>query len=142
MTKISYTNFIAVYLIDDVLASLDAHVSKHIIKHCILGVLKEKTRIVATENQTLFYYSNQILRIENGTVSTSDFALGSFESENMESWSSSSGEMGSPISFELCTDDFTPNESLTHDVRSNFSRVYQPNKSMEIDIQRNSLEIL
>lgn len=72
--------FISVYLIDDVLASLDAHVAKHIVKHCILDLLKNRTRIVVTENQTLFYYSNQILHIEGGTVSTSDFALGSFES--------------------------------------------------------------
>lgn len=103
-------------MIDDVLASIDAHVSKHIVKHCILGLLKDKTRIIATENQTLFYYSNQILHIDNGTVSTSDFALGSFESENVESSSTSSDEMGSPISFELPTDDFTQTESAAYDV--------------------------
>lgn len=50
-------------------------------KHCILGILKDRTRIIVTENRTLFYYSNQILRVENGVVTTSDFALGSFESE-------------------------------------------------------------
>lgn len=107
---------ISVYLIDDVLASLDAHVAKHIVKYCILGLLKEKTRILVTENQTLFYYSNQILHIENGVVTTSDFALGSFESENIESSSTSSDELNSPISFELNTEDFARNESSTFDV--------------------------
>lgn len=71
----------AVYLIDDVLAALDAHVANHIIKHCILGLLKERTRIIVTENRTLYYYANQILHVENGIVSQSDFALGSFDSD-------------------------------------------------------------
>lgn len=51
---------ISVYLLDDVLASLDAHVSRHIIKHCILGLLRKKTRIVVTQNSVLFYYANQV----------------------------------------------------------------------------------
>lgn len=72
----------AVYLIDDVLAALDAHVANHIVKHCILGLLKDRTRIIVTENRTLYYYANQILHVENGTVSQSDFALGSFESDD------------------------------------------------------------
>lgn len=56
--------------------------ANHIVKHCILGLLKERTRIIVTENRTLYYYANQILHIENGTVSQSDFALGSFESDD------------------------------------------------------------
>lgn len=48
------------YLLDDILASLDAHVSRHIVKYCILGLLKEKTRIVVTRSVTLFYNSNQV----------------------------------------------------------------------------------
>lgn len=105
------TNFISivfflVYLIDDVLASLDAHVSKHIVKFCILDLLKDRTRIVVTENRSLFYYSNQILHIEKGKVTTSDYALGSFESDHLESTSSSSDEgLTTPISFELNSDD-------------------------------------
>lgn len=98
---------LSVYLIDDVLASLDAHVSKHIVKHCILDLLKDRTRIIVTENRTLFYYSNQILHVERGLVSTSDFALGSFESGHLDSTSSttSEDELNSPISFELSGDE-------------------------------------
>lgn len=88
------------------LASLDAHVSKHIVKYCILDLLKNRTRIIVTENRTLFYYSNQILHIEQGAVTTSDFALGSFESGNLESESSSSSdELNTQINFELSGDD-------------------------------------
>lgn len=107
---------ISVYLIDDVLAALDAHVAKHIVKHCILGILRDKSRVVVTENRTLFYYSNQILHVENGSVTTSDYALGSFESGNIDSSSSSSDEMNSPISFELSTDEFSRNENSSFDV--------------------------
>lgn len=55
--------------------------ASHIIKHCILGLLKDRTRLVVTENRTLYYYANQILHVENGGVSQSDHALGSFESD-------------------------------------------------------------
>lgn len=105
--------FFSVYLIDDVLASLDAHVSKHIVKHCILDLLKDRTRIVVTENRTLYYYSNQILHVEKGMISTSDYSLGSFESGHLESTSSSSeDELNTPISFELNSDDsFIPDKS-------------------------------
>lgn len=48
--------------------------------HCILGLLKDRTRIIVTENRTLYYYANQILHVENGIVSQSDLAQGSFES--------------------------------------------------------------
>lgn len=102
---LNYQTF-SVYLIDDVLASLDAHVAKHIVKHCILELLKDRTRILVTENRTLFYYSNQILHVEAGRVTTSDYALGSIESDNFESSeSASSDELHTPVSFELNNDD-------------------------------------
>lgn len=85
-------------MIDDVLAALDAHVANHIVKHCILGFLKDKTRIVATSNRMLFFYANQILHVENGVVSQSDYALGSFESDYEEE---SIEDLSQPFSFEL-----------------------------------------
>lgn len=96
--------FVLVILIDDVLASLDAHVSKHIIRHCILGILSGRTRIIVTENRTLFYYSNQILRVDGGVVSVSDFSLGSFESD-IATESASSDEFSSPVNLELSNEE-------------------------------------
>lgn len=118
MQKLFTSFYFPVYLIDDVLASLDAHVSKHIVKHCILNLLKDRTRIIVTENRTLFYYSNQILHVERGSVSTSDFSLGSFESGHLESTSStvSDDEMNSPISFELSSDETIGPDKTTFDV--------------------------
>lgn len=103
------------------LASLDAHVSKHIVKYCILDLLKNRTRIIVTENRTLFYYSNQILHVEQGAVTTSDFALGSFESGNFESESSSSSEeLNTPINFELSGEDNIRPEKSIFQVSCNY----------------------
>lgn len=44
-------------------------------------MLKERTRLIVTENRTLYFYANQILHAQNGTISPSEFALGSFESD-------------------------------------------------------------
>lgn len=108
---LNFRSLLSVYLIDDVLASLDAHVAKHIVKNCILGLLKDKTRIVVTENRTLFYYSNQILHVENGAITTSDHALGSFESDYADT-ESSDDELNTPISFELSNQDNQTETSL------------------------------
>uniref|UniRef100_A0A1A9WKS6 ABC-type xenobiotic transporter n=1 Tax=Glossina brevipalpis TaxID=37001 RepID=A0A1A9WKS6_9MUSC len=64
---------LSVYIFDDILASLDSHVAHHIVKHCLLGLLKDKTRIIVTRNVTLFYYAHQILNIENGKITPSDY---------------------------------------------------------------------
>ena len=34
------------YLLDDPIAAVDAHVAKHLYKNCIMGLLKNKTRFV------------------------------------------------------------------------------------------------
>ncbi|XP_055387213.1 ATP-binding cassette sub-family C member 10 [Condylostylus longicornis] len=69
----------SIYLLDDILSSVDAHVANHIIKYCILGLLKHKTRIVITENSTLFLHANQILKMDNGELRKSDLMSDSFE---------------------------------------------------------------
>lgn len=61
-----------IYLLDDVLSSVDAHVAAHIIKYCILGLLEKKTRIIVTENKTILNRADQIFHIENGFVTKTD----------------------------------------------------------------------
>lgn len=73
---------LVVYLLDDILSALDTHVTTHIVKHCILGLLKNKTRIVVTENKCLYFHADQILHVENGTVTQSEYeSRGSFDSD-------------------------------------------------------------
>ena len=37
-----------VYLLDDVLSAVDAHVGEHIFKHCVRGMLKDKAVVMVT----------------------------------------------------------------------------------------------
>ncbi|KAH8376592.1 hypothetical protein KR093_000185, partial [Drosophila rubida] len=68
-----------VYLLDDVLSALDAHVANHIIRHCLLGLLKHKTRIVVTRSTQLFFHANQILHVKDGKLSPSDYMTESID---------------------------------------------------------------
>ncbi|KAH8412794.1 hypothetical protein KR009_005755, partial [Drosophila setifemur] len=68
-----------VYLLDDVLSSLDAHVARHIIKHCILRLLKNKTRIVVTRSIQLFFHANQILQMRDGQLLPSEYMTQSID---------------------------------------------------------------
>ncbi|XP_039502253.1 ATP-binding cassette sub-family C member 10 [Drosophila santomea] len=68
-----------VYLLDDVLSSLDAHVARHIIKHCILRLLKHKTRIVVTRSIQLFFHANQILQVKDGQLLPSEYMTQSID---------------------------------------------------------------
>lgn len=61
-----------VYILDDFLSALDAHVAAYIVKHCIFGYLSKKTRIIVTHNKTLLEHANQVIHIENGIVSCID----------------------------------------------------------------------
>ncbi|EDS42543.1 multidrug resistance-associated protein [Culex quinquefasciatus] len=61
-----------IYLLDDILSALDAHVASHIVRHCIFGLLRDKTRIIVTQHPMVLNQANQILHVENGKVSQSD----------------------------------------------------------------------
>ncbi|XP_058815016.1 ATP-binding cassette sub-family C member 10 [Topomyia yanbarensis] len=61
-----------IYLLDDILSALDAHVASHIVRYCIFGLLKDKTRIIVTQHPLVLNRANQILYIEGGVVSQSD----------------------------------------------------------------------
>lgn len=63
---------ISVYLLDDVLSAVDTHVAKHIIKHCLLDLIKQATRIIITEDRTLTYHACQVLHVADGTVRPSE----------------------------------------------------------------------
>ena len=45
------------YLLDDPLAAVDAHVASHIYTQCIMGLLKHKTRILCTHHYRLDTHS-------------------------------------------------------------------------------------
>ncbi|KAJ2536595.1 Multidrug resistance-associated protein 1 [Coemansia sp. RSA 1935] len=59
-----------IYLLDDPLSAVDAHVKRHIMEHVILdsGMLGGKLRIVSTHTKQLLPFSNQVVTVDNNTV--------------------------------------------------------------------------
>lgn len=56
------------YLLDDLIAAVDVNVAKHIFQHCIMGLLKTKTRIFCTHHIQYLIHADRIVRMENGTI--------------------------------------------------------------------------
>ncbi|XP_044748946.1 ATP-binding cassette sub-family C member 10 [Coccinella septempunctata] len=58
----------SVYLLDDVLSAVDVKVARHIFQHCIMKMLKDKTRILCTHLVDYLVYADRIILMENGAV--------------------------------------------------------------------------
>ncbi|KAG5450317.1 Multidrug resistance-associated protein 7 [Clonorchis sinensis] len=63
-----------IYLLDDPLAALDVHVGEHVVKHCLLGLLADRIRVV-TSHQTIWLTpedghspADVILELQNGQI--------------------------------------------------------------------------
>ncbi|XP_035794196.1 multidrug resistance-associated protein 7-like [Anopheles albimanus] len=71
-----------IYLLDDILSALDAHVARHIVRYCIFGLLKNKTRIMITAHPMVLSRATQTLHVESGKITQSDVnSVGSMLSE-------------------------------------------------------------
>lgn len=63
-----------VILLDDVLSAVDARVGKHIMKNCFLGLLKDRTRILATHQLSLIGSADRVVFLNgDGTISVGTF---------------------------------------------------------------------
>lgn len=58
------------YLLDDPLSAVDAHVGRHLFDSCICGILKGRTRVLVTHQTHFLSDSNvsQILVVEDGEI--------------------------------------------------------------------------
>ncbi|XP_074945349.1 ATP-binding cassette sub-family C member 10 isoform X7 [Phalacrocorax aristotelis] len=56
------------YLLDDPLAAVDADVANHLMRKCILGVLKHKTRILCTHRTEFLEKADALLLVDNGRI--------------------------------------------------------------------------
>ena len=60
------------YLLDDPLSAVDAHVGKHLFEnvlHSKTGLLKNKTRVIATNSLNILQYVDQIIILDEGVIS-------------------------------------------------------------------------
>lgn len=53
-----------IYLLDDLLACLDAHVANAVIEKCIFGLLAQKTRLIVTSNRSVIRRADQLFQCE------------------------------------------------------------------------------
>lgn len=65
-----------IILLDDVLSAVDSKVGKHIIDECVLGILKDKTRILATHQLSLIGSANRVMYFN----SDNSISIGTMES--------------------------------------------------------------
>lgn len=64
-----------IILLDDVLSAVDAHVGKFILEECICGLLKGKTRILATHQLSMIEHADRIVFLD----STGSVTIGTLE---------------------------------------------------------------
>ena len=57
-----------IYIMDDPISALDAHVGKNIMHNCIIGYLKGKTRILATHALQYTCFADRIYYMKNGEI--------------------------------------------------------------------------
>ncbi|XP_069117983.1 ATP-binding cassette sub-family C member 10-like [Argopecten irradians] len=58
-----------VYLLDDPLAAVDAHVAQHMYDKCIMGLLKNKTRILCTHHTSFLGEADLVIVMDDGVIS-------------------------------------------------------------------------
>lgn len=57
-----------IYLLDDILATLDLKVANYIFQSVILGLLKEKTRILCTHQTQYLIHANLVVQMSRGRI--------------------------------------------------------------------------
>ena len=57
-----------IYLLDDPLSALDFNVGRHIFSHCIMGLLGEKTRLIASHHEQLMREADDVIVLLKGEM--------------------------------------------------------------------------
>ncbi|XP_012285682.1 multidrug resistance-associated protein 7 [Orussus abietinus] len=57
-----------IYLLDDILATLDVKVAKHIFQNVVLGLLRGKTRIVCTHQTQYLIHADLVIELSKGAI--------------------------------------------------------------------------
>jgi len=57
-----------IYILDDPLSAVDSHVANHIMKHCIMGLLKHKTRILGTHHVKYLWQADSVVHLHEGEI--------------------------------------------------------------------------
>nr|QUF59457.1 ATP-binding cassette transporter Abcc10 [Brachionus angularis] len=68
LARACYDDAKDVYLLDDPISAVDAHVAKHIFSKCINELLQDKTRIITTHHYEYLENADLVLVVENGKI--------------------------------------------------------------------------
>ena len=103
------------YLIDDIFSAVDGDVAGHIYRRCILGLLRHKTRVLATHHARYVAAADTIARLEEGRL----VSLGPASTEPGASLVTSPSGRTSPSLGPLDTapatpQDTSPGHSVSH----------------------------
>uniref|UniRef100_A0A8C6NTH4 ATP-binding cassette, sub-family C (CFTR/MRP), member 10 n=1 Tax=Nothobranchius furzeri TaxID=105023 RepID=A0A8C6NTH4_NOTFU len=70
-----------IYLLDDPLAAVDTDVAEHLMKKCVMGLLKGKTRILSTHRIEFVQQADMMVLMDNGTIIKTGSSLNLCEEE-------------------------------------------------------------
>ena len=65
-----------IYLLDDPLAAVDAHVARHLMQNCIMGLLRNKTCILCTHHIRFLTQADVVLVMEDGRIQQAGESIG------------------------------------------------------------------
>ncbi|KFV54269.1 Multidrug resistance-associated protein 7, partial [Gavia stellata] len=111
------------YLLDDPLAAVDADVANHLMRKCILGVLKHKTRILCTHRTEFLEKADALLLIDNGRIvktgTPADIlplmeAFPKFKDMDKRRKDKAPDEQGEEEAVETAAEESTQNNNLIH----------------------------
>lgn len=67
IARAAYSN-VDIYLLDDPLSAVDAHVGRHLIEECICGLMAGKTRILVTHQLHVLPHADRIFYMHDGKI--------------------------------------------------------------------------
>lgn len=68
LARAVYSTRASVFIFDDILSAVDAHVGKHILNECICGRLKGKTVVLATHSTSAIHASTRVIHLEGKRI--------------------------------------------------------------------------
>lgn len=107
-----------VYLFDDIFSAVDVKVGKHIFRHCIMGLLKEKTRILCTHHSKYLLNADKIIVLQNGYFKSIGIPSEILKSDKDEIMTDLELELDVPMEMnkDLNIDDSRDNNNLFKEV--------------------------
>lgn len=126
-----------IYLLDDPLSAVDAHVARHLFENCIKGFLKEKIVILATHQLQFLPSLDQIILLDRGVVQVT----GAFDS--MRDTGFDLGKVLKEIAQEKAENDETKksmNRSISKDRHNSISSTTS-HESKDIDEEKDDPQV-